>query len=157
MNALLRRIIKDLGKRKGFTFVEVLVVLTIIGLLSSIIFVGLGGFRARGRDTRRLADLKSIQGGLELFYSKNHVYPQALGDLLTANIGVTKLPVDPSNNAAYFYSYKTADQQGYVLSAHLDAVDATDKIYSDRDTVSNLGEYSGTATDCGGQFYCIAL
>jgi prepilin-type N-terminal cleavage/methylation domain-containing protein len=53
--------------KKGFTLIEVLTVVAIIGLLASIVLVGLGSFRTRGRDTRRIADLRSTQNALELY------------------------------------------------------------------------------------------
>jgi len=57
-------------KEKGFTLIEMLVVVAVIGLLASLILVGLSSFRTRGRDTRRVADTKEIQNGLELYYMK---------------------------------------------------------------------------------------
>src|SRR3989344_3217427 len=63
-----------LRTKGGFTLIEILIVVSIIGLLASIIFVGLGSSRARGRDARRIADLSSIKTGLELYFSKNGRY-----------------------------------------------------------------------------------
>src|SRR3989344_1099535 len=104
------------NNKKGFTLIEVLVVVSIVGLLASVVLVGLGGFRARGRDTRRLADLKSIQNGLELFYTKNNSYPADLQDLIDPSLGINKLPKDPT--AGVDYSYTSCDSsQSYVLGA----------------------------------------
>jgi len=62
-------------KNKGFTLIEMLVVVAVIGLLASLILVGLSDFRTRGRDTRRIADIKEVQNGLEVYYMKNGTYP----------------------------------------------------------------------------------
>lgn len=44
----------------GFTIIELLVVIAIIGLLASVVMASLSGSQAKGRDARRLQDLRSI-------------------------------------------------------------------------------------------------
>ncbi len=61
---------------KGFTLVELLVVISIIGLLSTLAVVALGSARERARDAKRIADVKQIQTALELFYNDNNAYPE---------------------------------------------------------------------------------
>ncbi len=59
----------------GFTLVELLVVISIIGLLSSIVLTTVNSARAKARDARRIADFKQIQTALEFYYDKYGVYP----------------------------------------------------------------------------------
>ena len=115
-------------RASGFTLIEVLIVIAIIGLLASVVLVGLGSFRSRGRDTRRIADLRATQNGLELYYTKNGKYPadenwsELEKTLRTANIGVVKISHDPSSRGSEFeYAYDTSDDlQSYVLRAQLE-------------------------------------
>lgn len=66
-----------LRDKKGFTLVELLVVVAIIGLLSTLAVVALGSARGKARDAKRLSDIKQVQTALELFYNDNNGYPVA--------------------------------------------------------------------------------
>ena len=66
-------------KARGFTLVELIVVIGIISLLSSIVLASLGNARAKARDARRLADMHNIRTALELYRSKYGVYPEEGG------------------------------------------------------------------------------
>jgi prepilin-type N-terminal cleavage/methylation domain-containing protein len=66
-------------KQKGFTLIELLVVIAIIGLLSSIVMVGLNSARAKGRDSYRRSSLLQVQKALELYYNVNGSYPSTVG------------------------------------------------------------------------------
>lgn len=144
------------NSKKGFTLIEVLIVVSIIGLLASVVLVGLGGFRSRGRDARRVQDLRSLQNGLELFYARNNQYPDILNNLLTAGIGVTKLPKDPTGTTDYFYSYRTADKQGYILAALLDS-SAGDAVFNDSNQEAVVSNYTGSVTSCAPSYYCVSF
>lgn len=52
--------------RKGFTLIELLVVIAIIGLLSTLAIVSLNSARQKSRDTKREADIRTIQSAVEL-------------------------------------------------------------------------------------------
>ncbi|MBI4117530.1 MAG: type II secretion system protein [Parcubacteria group bacterium] len=62
-------------KTKGFTLVELLVVVSIIGLLSTLAVVALGSARVKARDVRRANDVRQIMNALELYYNENGKYP----------------------------------------------------------------------------------
>ena len=99
-------------KRQGFTLIEMLVVVAIIGLLSSTILVGLGNARSKARDARRIADLRQIQTGLENYYVENNQsYPQTL------YTSIPGLPHDPQGGE---YGYVRPGSQAYVLGTCLE-------------------------------------
>lgn len=63
---------------KGFTLIEVMVVITIVGLLASVVLASLADARARARDTQRVQMVKELQKSLELYRNQNGgVYPCA--------------------------------------------------------------------------------
>ena len=53
--------------KRGFTLIELLVVIAIIGVLGSIVFAPFNEARKKGRDGKRVAELKSLQSILTLF------------------------------------------------------------------------------------------
>ena len=70
-------------KGKGFTLVELLVVITIIAILSVTAFVTLGGETVKARDSKRKQDLSLIQNALEIVFINETGYPDdplAIGD-----------------------------------------------------------------------------
>ena len=116
--------------KKGFTLIEMLVVISIIGILATLIFARLGSTEKAGRDTKRKSDLNQYRIALQNFAAAhNGVYPvgnncahtilaTALGDYLSV------FPTDPLNPACDWtkrlYSYKsgTSDGMKYVLYVH---------------------------------------
>ncbi len=95
-------------KNSGFTLVELMVAVTIVAILSTIGLVYYGDFVKNSRDTKRQADLKSIQSALEDYHADSLNYPFALADPLVSADGtktyLTKLPSDPiATNPNYAY------------------------------------------------------
>lgn len=88
--------------KRGFTLIELLVVIAIIGLLATIITASLSTAKAKSRDARRIADIKTLQTALDLYYNDNYAYPTSLSSLVPNYVPV--LPTDPSTNASYKYT-----------------------------------------------------
>lgn len=65
--------------RGGFTLVEILVSIAIIGFLSSIVIGSLNDSRSKARDAVRLSHISQIQRALEQYYSDNGRYPPGYG------------------------------------------------------------------------------
>lgn len=138
---------------KGFTLIELLVVIAIIGILSSVVLASLNSARKKGRDARRVADIKQIQLALELYYDANSNYPTALSGGLVSGGFISAVPTDPLTLAAYPYaalgsgttcsSYHlgaTIETVGHsALSADIDAAAGT--ICTD-----SGADFDGTAT-----------
>lgn len=62
-------------KQKGFTIIELLVVIAIIGLITSIILISLRAFGSKGRDAKRVAELKQLQSILAVYFGNAESYP----------------------------------------------------------------------------------
>ena len=66
---------KRLKKSKAFTLVELIVVITILAILSTIAFIALQWYTQNSRDSKRIADIGSIQKSLEIYITEKWKYP----------------------------------------------------------------------------------
>lgn len=64
------------GKR-GFTIVELLIVIVIIAILAAITIVAYNGVQKRARDSKRQSDVNVIVKALELYYADKGSFPNA--------------------------------------------------------------------------------
>lgn len=62
-------------RSKGFTLVELVVVIAIIGILAAIVLIGLSRYQADARDARRVSSVTAIAEALEKYYDLNGEYP----------------------------------------------------------------------------------
>ncbi|MDO8517898.1 MAG: type II secretion system protein [bacterium] len=70
---------KDTKKNKGgFTLVELLVVIALIGLLSTILLTSLTQARVKARDSQRVGQFRQINSALELYFNLYDHYPPVL-------------------------------------------------------------------------------
>lgn len=76
--------------QKGFTIVELLIVIVVIGILAALVITTYNGIQQKGRNTERQTDLKAIQGQLEAYYAQNGKYPTSGAQAsATAGLGAT--------------------------------------------------------------------
>jgi len=156
--------------RKGFTLIEILIVVAIIAILASVVLVGLGPTQQLGRDSRRVSDLHEVQNGLELYYNKNGHYPNGEAtwavfqtDLTGAGVGITAVPNDPSSGHNYIYAWTTGGA-AYELEATMENNGSSVWSNYTAPVFTANGETGGTAPTCAGPGgatpdlqYCITL
>lgn len=103
---------KFIHSKKGFTLVELLIVISIIAILTGIIITGLTSSRAKSRDAQRVSNLSQIQLALEQYFDRCGQYPVAITDTsatngcpsdITFGSYISVIPKDPSTNANYDY------------------------------------------------------
>jgi prepilin-type N-terminal cleavage/methylation domain-containing protein len=68
------------SRRPGFTLVELLVVVSIIGFLATLAMVSVSVSAKKARDARRRTDLRQIQKAVELYNDENQSYPNTSGN-----------------------------------------------------------------------------
>lgn len=66
---------KKINLKFGFTLIELMVVISIIAILSVIVFASFDDARSQARDKVRMNDLKQVQVALNLYRAQNGQYP----------------------------------------------------------------------------------
>lgn len=125
----------------GFTIVELLIVIVVIGILAAITIVAYGGIQSRARDVKRTDDAAKIMGTLEAYKVLNGKYPatnatpaSAINTTPTLGAGsysysvasddtwlkgivqagfTSNPPRDPINDGVHYYSYYRANAGDY--------------------------------------------
>lgn len=77
--------------QKGFTIVELLIVIVVIGILAALVLNTFSGVQRRARDTERQTDINSIATQLEVYYNDNAGYPLFTGQMADATWVKTNL------------------------------------------------------------------
>jgi hypothetical protein len=137
-------------------------------MLASVVLVGLAPAQRRGRDARRLTDLKESQTALELYYNKCGHYPGGsdcagagiaadwtalIAALTGSSIGVSQMPDDPSAGKHYGY-YANNERTQYLLTAVLE--DANNPVLQRQPPASEVNQMSGFSGTCGSaNLYCV--
>ena len=147
------------NSRSGFTIIEMLVVIAIIGILSAIIITNLTSSKAKARDAKRVSDLAQIQLALEQCFDRGNVYPSNLittvpcGGTLTLADFISTIPKDPTTLSDYGYAIM-AGGLDYTLHAKLENPSSVIK-----DGLISAPNYVGTSFSCsnadGSLDYCI--
>ncbi len=66
-------------KRKGFTLVELLIVIVIIGILAGAMMMLMGSSTDKAEATKIISDLRTMKGGVLQYYADNSGYPATAG------------------------------------------------------------------------------
>jgi type II secretion system protein G len=144
----------------GFTLIEILVVMVIIGILAVL---GVGNFQSsqqKARDSARKSDLRNIVTSLEVYFNDYGSYPVSTNGYITACTGLSPcqwgeafiddngtvymvtLPSDPRSNQTYYYD--SLDGRSFQLYARLENILDRDV---PKDSQENAQVYSNT--NCG--------
>lgn len=117
----------------GFTLVELLITIAIIGLLVTIASFGLRQAQASARDGKRQSDLETIAAGLEIYRAECNRYPAGIsfgGSLngsgtpastcAVSNVYIATIPNDPLATARRYAYVPNSSGSTYVLCTSLE-------------------------------------
>jgi prepilin-type N-terminal cleavage/methylation domain-containing protein len=148
---------KNVGNR-GFTLIEMLVVIAIIVILTGIIVTNLAGARGKARDGKRVSDVAQIQLSLEQFFDRCQQYPLALLPLsvpcptvgsVTLGSYISAIPTPPTpGQGSYDYWTNAANNNNvatdYVL--HIQLENKSDVLNDSLKTNTTPGWFSASPT-----------
>jgi general secretion pathway protein G len=119
----------------AFTLVEMLLVITIIGILAALVVPKMMGRSEQARQAATHADLSAIKTALDAFEVDNGFYPKNLGELLQQPSNaknwhgpyLDKVPQDPwGNNYLYYYPGRHNTSFYDLLSIGADSKEGTE-------------------------------
>lgn len=137
-------------KQKGFTIVELLIVVVIIGILAAIVVVAYNGITSQANDSAVESDLATIAKKLEIYKVENGSYPaHNTTELEAADMKATKSVYMDRNNLYYCRStdgqhysigaYSINDSRYYLIDGTVNST--TDNVYGE----ANCNNLPGTA------------
>jgi general secretion pathway protein G len=139
------------SSERGFTLVELMVVVAIIALLAAIVIPNYVHARAQAAVSQSEANIKQIATSLELYYADNQVYPVAAG-------GATVAPALFGANSASYMTATPTNAVGHVPYTYTSVAGAggqpsytiLDAGPYDPTTLANLPTAAGTLCSAGG-------
>ena len=134
---------RRLSQQVGFTLIEIMVVVFILGLLVTLVAPRIIGRTDEARVTKAKADIKAIEEALNMFKLDNGFYPSSAEGLAALVQGtprakrfnpdgyLSKIPIDPWGNE---YLYQSDGRDVVVLSLGADGVEGGEGYNADIDS-----------------------
>ena len=139
------------SKQSGFTIVELLIVIVVIGILAGLVITTFTGIQQKARNTERQTDIKALHGQLEAYTAQNGRYP-TLANMNTTAWRTTNMKGldsealrDPKNTVQTLVATPAANSYSYAVFAS-DGTTACDNAVGGTDCMV----YTLTATNEGG-------
>src|SRR4051812_15151276 len=109
-------------RQSGFTIVELLIVIVVIGILAALVITTYSGIQAKARNSKRQTDVQAVQTQLEAYFAQNGHYP-SLTDMNTASWRGTNMKSlddgalqDPQGSAPTLVTSPAAKSYAYAVT-----------------------------------------
>lgn len=117
----MRHLIRVIRRVRGFTLVEMIIAVALIGILATIGIVAYNGVQNRARNAKASSAVKSASDALGIYVGKNRACPSILADVSVVNTPSVKYHYYCSNNGVLPYYCVTAvvdDRSYYYMDSN---------------------------------------
>ncbi|MDB5186874.1 MAG: hypothetical protein JWM07_346 [Candidatus Saccharibacteria bacterium] len=161
-------------KQSGFTIVELLIVIVVIGILAAITITAYNGVQTKARDSARISKIKSIAKAIELYNTDNGRYPaiqdgngrettcgsqtenwghcdrnQTLAALLAPYMTIDPTSLSDATQGNYYYYYTSQSTDNYQTYGMM--------VYMEGNSGQTDGGYYSNAYEVGPKpAYCMS-
>jgi prepilin-type N-terminal cleavage/methylation domain-containing protein len=129
--------LQNQATHKGFTLIELMVVITIIGLLASTVLASLQSSRVAARDAQRIQEARQLINALELYRNQNGRYPCSGVAMACAAGSAGAAQVVLKNTSGTYAGMAATLRTGLNFNPNRDAINATSLAYRVRSTTGN--------------------
>lgn len=103
--------------QKGFTIVELLIVIVIIGILAAIVIVAYNGITNSAKEAAAENDLANIAKKLEIYRIEQGRFPTSTTEMANADVKVTRSLYSVDRNNVYYC--RNNDNQTYAIGVEV--------------------------------------
>jgi prepilin-type N-terminal cleavage/methylation domain-containing protein len=141
---------RSLKVQKGFTIVELLIVIVVIGILATLVIVTFTGIQQKARNTKRQTDINAVNSHVEAFYAQNGYYPTLahLNDATWRSTNMKGLDTealkDPKGSSATLAASASNTQYGYNVTTDTNGDCSSDETTCTKFTLTANLEGGGT-------------
>ncbi len=133
--------------KRGFTLVEILIVVVILGILAAIVIPQFTDASTQAKESSLVSDLQTLRSQIELYKAQHNDTPPAFATFVTQMTGLTDV-----SGAAAAAGAKAGDPGVYGPYMQKIPVNPFNEVYNEAAKINGKVDNSGTIGDDGGSW-----
>lgn len=142
-------------KREGFTLIEMLVVVAVIGILSSVLLNALGPAKDKAKDSRIIQELGQVRSLAETLYDGDYNALESLPKINISNPNLKALADDIALQGGELVIRKSTPAVNYIAYSRLNVTSGgAPEVLTNYYCIDSVGRSGITTADLGGKTGC---